>query len=943
MRFLGGLLGLVVGATLGTSLGGFEAGLGGALLGAVGGAVLFGVLWGEPQRLARSRQADADAKFDHIYRSLRHIHLRLEEIEKRLGVGELPPLPESAAASESAPTPFAGAGDSVPVAIPIEAERTDELAARQGVLAAPAPAPAAAGAATAIGRGAEGEGGRVAAGADSAVWRWLVGGNTLVRLGVVILFFGVAFLAKYAAENFRFPIELRLAAIAAGAFAMLAIGWRLRFSRPGYALAMQGGGVGVLYLTVFAAFRLYGLLPPAAAFALLLGLVIASTWLAIRQDALSLAMLAVAGGFLAPVLASTGRGSHVMLFGYYLCLNLGVLAVAWRKAWRPLNLLGFAFTFAIGTLWGARFYRPEHFATTEPFLVAFFLIYVGIAVLYALRRALEVRSYVDGTLVFGTPLLAFGLQGALVRDSEYGLALSALALGAFYLALAAALWSRRHAGVLLLVESFLALGVAFGTIAIPLALDARLTSAAWALEGAAIVWVGARQGRRLAQWFGVALQPAAAVAFLAGQEGLTATVPLANSAFLGCLLLAVAGLFCARVVGREEATPAGAFAGATALVANLLFGWGVLWWVVGGLHEIAEFVPGRHEIGATLGLAAGTAVIASVLRTRLAWPAAVVPAALLAPAMALVGAGALAELPHPLARYGWLAWPFAFGALAWTLRRHEDEVWGWYARAAHVVALWLAVALASREVAWWVEHAAAGVWPLVAWGIVPTLALAAIGRASERSGWPVARHLETYMVRGGLPMAGYLLAWLVMANALSSGDPAPLPYAPLANPLDLAMLAALAALGFWHLAVRARGWLGWLAPALAAGVLGAAAFVWLNGALLRTLHHWADIPYRLDAMLRSTLVQSSFSVFWTVLALAAMVLATRRGLRALWFAGAVLLGVVVVKLFTVDLSRVGGIERIVSFIAVGVLLLAIGYFSPVPPRRPREGGASGAP
>jgi uncharacterized membrane protein len=137
----------------------------------------------------------------------------------------------------------------------------------------------------------------------------------------------------------------------------------------------------------------------------------------------------------------------------------------------------------------------------------------------------------------------------------------------------------------------------------------------------------------------------------------------------------------------------------------------------------------------------------------------------------------------------------------------------------------------------------------------------------------------------------------------------------------------------WYLALRARGLAERVPPAHAAAAIGTAAFVWANGMLLRTLHHWADIPYRLETMVRSTLVQTAFSVFWTMLALAAMMLATRRGLRTLWFVGAALLGVVVVKLFVVDLSRIGGIERIVSFIGVGILLLAIGYFSPVPPRQ----------
>ena len=221
------------------------------------------------------------------------------------------------------------------------------------------------------------------------------------------------------------------------------------------------GGVGVLYLAIFASLKLYALLPPGAAFALLFWIAALSSWLAIRQDSIALAAVGVIGGFLAPILTSTQSGNHVLLFSYYALLNAGIFAIAWFKAWRLLNLLGFACTFIIGTLWGVTRYHASDFATTEPFLILFFLFYVGIAVLYAVKRSVEIKHYVDGTIVFGTPLVAAGLQQALVRPFEFGMALSAVGMSALYLVLARILWARRRDDLRLLVESFLALGVVF--------------------------------------------------------------------------------------------------------------------------------------------------------------------------------------------------------------------------------------------------------------------------------------------------------------------------------------------------------------------------------------------------------------------------------------------------------------------------------------------------
>src|SRR5213076_1042397 len=115
------------------------------------------------------------------------------------------------------------------------------------------------------------------------VWQWITGGNTLARVGIIVLFVGVGFLLKYAAEHVTVPIELRVAGVALGGVALLVLGWRLRERRTAYAMILQGGGVGVLYLTVFSALKLYALLPPGAAFGLLFVIAALSSWLAVRE------------------------------------------------------------------------------------------------------------------------------------------------------------------------------------------------------------------------------------------------------------------------------------------------------------------------------------------------------------------------------------------------------------------------------------------------------------------------------------------------------------------------------------------------------------------------------------------------------------------------------------------------------------------------------------
>ncbi|PKN31883.1 MAG: DUF2339 domain-containing protein, partial [Deltaproteobacteria bacterium HGW-Deltaproteobacteria-20] len=93
------------------------------------------------------------------------------------------------------------------------------------------------------------------AAAWSQTLAWVTGGNPVVKVGLVVLFFGVSFLLKYASDHSLLPVELRMAGAGMLGVVLLALGWRLRHGNPVYALLVQGGGVGVLYLTIFAAAR----------------------------------------------------------------------------------------------------------------------------------------------------------------------------------------------------------------------------------------------------------------------------------------------------------------------------------------------------------------------------------------------------------------------------------------------------------------------------------------------------------------------------------------------------------------------------------------------------------------------------------------------------------------------------------------------------------------
>ncbi len=759
------------------------------------------------------------------------------------------------------------------------------------------------------------------------VWVWLVGDNAAVRVGVVVLFVGAAFLLRYAYDYAgTLSFGKRLVGVVLAAAVLLGVGWCLRTKRPAFAQALQGGGVGLLYVAVVGAGHAVPFLQGAAGFVLLAAVVALAGFLAVRQNAQWIAILGIAGGFLAPVLASEMSANGVTLFSYYLVLNAGIFAIALHRSWHGLNALGLVLTFCVAAVWGARFYEPRQFGAIEPFVILFFLLYVAVAVADAARRTPRFDGYVDSIVVFGTPLFAFTLQLGVVRGMQHGAAWSAFAVAVLYLALAAVLYGRRSAGLRALAKAFFLLGLVFATLTLPLALDGRSTAGLWALEGALIYWAGSRQP--LVRTAGLLLQLAAGVVLLGVVYRGVSDTPVLNGFFLSCVLIAWAGLVSSRVAerrgrGSDDDIP----------WAHVLFVWGLAWWLLGGLHEIAGHVRREDVQSAALLFLTATCAAASFFWGR-GWSLARFPALALAPLMAIILALQVGERTesHLLAGLGVLAWPVAILFHFRILRRHED-VYPRDLSCAHTLGLWVLVAGCMWEAEWLIARAGGGQYG--GWGLawVAVLIAALLAVSAVRGIWPVARYPDAYLWRGAKPLVALLALWMVYANAPVMGQSDLGRYVPLLNPLDITHIVAFGVLVVWWHAVRASGSDGprefpstWPVTAWCVAV-----FLWANAVLFRTLHYYAGMPYQFQAMLDSNLVQMSVSIVWAALAVATMYTATWWRKRQMWIVGSALMAVVILKLIVIEVPRASAVESMIAIIVVGALLLVAGYVAPVPP------------
>ena len=878
-----------------------------------------------------------------------------------------------------------------------------------------------------------------------AAKNWLTTGNSPVKVGAIVLLVGVGLLIREASRRgiFTLTIEARLIAVAVFALILLAMGWRQRERRPIYGRSLQGAAIAVLYLTTYAAFEVYDLIPTAAAAVVVILVTVGAGVLAVTQDARILAVLGIIGGFLAPVLSYSRPDDYVVVFSFYTVLSAAIIAVAWFKVWPSLNLLGLAFNFGIAAFWLLSRYAEEDWPSIQPFIATFVLMYMVLPVLFAVREPPSIRQPWTASLVFGAPFLGLGLQYLVIGHTAYGVATSALVLMGLEVVLYVVA-RRLGEDVGQLAEALAALGIAFAAIAVPLWLGAYYMAVAWALQGAILLWFGCRRSRGLAIAGGGLLQFMAAVAFA---THLARTLPygdgllvILNEYFAAAVLLAVTGLVSGRLLhsaasrmhldpslswlalacgttwwlagglieiayqvpswplpasfifvvatcaaavwaaGRLRWPHLGAlgfavvpvlavvllawllqapyhldlYGGAAVLaVTGLASGvllrrcaahtslrsalswlalvWGVGWWLSGGLLEIAYRLP-SWQLPVALGFVVASLGAAAWAAERARWYQLNVLGVLILPTLAIVLGLSIVEVSHPLGRYGWAAWPVALIVYYWFLRI-RDGVLGVLLATLHAGGFWVLAALIAAEVHWQVGRVAGDVWmPVAALGAV-LLLVAGTLRARRWSTWPCGPHGRVYVTGGVGPVLIVVAMALFVMNLLLDGDPAPFLYVPVFNPLEM-LAAALLVIAFaWRRAAAAEGdhALRGLVDSRWALTLAPAGIVAATMSVARTIHHWRDVPWEFVALAKSTELQAAVSIVWAVIALATMVTAVRLARRAVWMAGASLMGLVVAKLFFVDLSSLGAVTRVVAFLGVGALLVVVGYFAPVVP------------
>ena len=775
---------------------------------------------------------------------------------------------------------------------------------------------------------AEGEGGgglpRIPAGifADWN-WEWLLGGNWLARIGIVALIFGVAFFISLAIDRGWLGELERVVLGLVGGFAFLGAGEYYRNRYAVWAQTVTGGGIAILYLSVYGAFALYGLISTELAFAAFALITLSGALLSLRHEAMAVAVLSIFGGFATPLLLREQLPDQRLLLAYVLVLDVGVLALAGFRNWRWFTLLGWAGSLVLFAFWQMEL--DPSVALGQIGITAIFLIFAGATVAFHVVRQ-RAAGIADLALVTLNAAGYYGISYTLIYDPYRPWMGGFTALIAVFYVLLAAACRMRGPEQLNLTLFSAGLAVVFAALVVPIQFGGPWVSMAWGVEALVLMWLSFPLRMRELRWAGYAMFVVSAVWLFsvdspgAFREDLTPFLNEYMISYAAAVILPVLG-GCLLRMRRDSLEPyeqaaypvlavVAAAVAAVAIPMQLEWPWITVAWAAEALVLLwLSFTLQIREIR-WFGYVIFVASCAWLLAIDTPNPVSEFFAWLLP-----------WDTPHTFQEdftpfLNWYMLDYGAAILAaiagaWLLWRRRDGL-GQREQAACPVFAVGASALAAIAVPVQLD----GVWVSIAWAVEAMLLMALSSGLGLRE----------------LRWSGYglLAVILIRLLAVDTFDVNLAAFRPVINWRFLSFAIGIAALySAWRLAFRDRTDTASVAeerekriafPALVA--LANFATLWLFSAEI--LASAGSGVFDLADDVRENLASLGLSLLWGVYAAVLIVLGVVKRWRWVRVAGLALLAVPVVKLFAYDSRTLEQEYRVIAFIALGLILVAGG-------------------
>jgi uncharacterized membrane protein len=324
---------------------------------------------------------------------------------------------------------------------------------------------------------------------DSGSFEFKLGSKFFTGVGVVAIICAAGFFLRYAFENDLINEWGRVALGAIAGAILLAVGELTRKKYPNYGQALTGGGLGVLYVSFYAAFSFYQLIVQPAAFLSMIGVTAAGILLSLRQNSMSLAIFAQVGGFLTPLLIDNGAGSPQIPFLYIALLNLAIFLTAFCKLWAPLSLTGIIGTALAYGYWYLNFYTADQFFPALAYASLFFAIFLAISFIQHYVKKAGENAW-DLLVVILAPLLYFNAAYPVIDSLYPQLSGPFVAgLGILY-CLLAVMAGRARLQSSLFRHFLMSAGFVLLSIAVPIQFDGEWIVVGWAAEALVFISSG---------------------------------------------------------------------------------------------------------------------------------------------------------------------------------------------------------------------------------------------------------------------------------------------------------------------------------------------------------------------------------------------------------------------------------------------------------------------
>jgi len=775
----------------------------------------------------------------------------------------------------------------------------------------------------------------------------VVGGKWLNVIGLAAVLIATAFGLKYAFdENWIGPVGRVALGLVAGSAVLVVSQWIMRRGWIYFSEGVTALGAGILFLSLYAAWNFYHIIPPEAAFAGLAavtGLLIA---ISLGRNSQRIAALALLGGYATPLLVSTGHDAQVPLFTYLALLNVALVWMVVARDWRTLSL-SFLFSALYGATWYTHFYDATKLVPSLIFATIFFLQFALLPAIVARRRGTLLPDGVAMALVNAAWYLIV-LDRLLYDSHRWVLTAAVLATGAFFIIISSIVPAGTDKSETPARPVFGSIAFAFVTAAIPIRLQGQWIDMAWAVEGALLVWSGLRSDTKWLRWNGIAVLTIVSVYLFLSP--LTADRAFLNGRF-ATFVVVIAALAAVRYLSRRYASvphdeePAYRAMG---IVANFFAVFALSTETLQALRPNAvgsfEVAP-IQQYGLTIVWVLYALVLAAFARAAdsklVRWQSWILFALVLLKAPSADFATDV-HTPSDLLALRFWTFLFAAAAMAYALylarsstkpaSNAELAIFPWIEVAINVYAVWALTIVASQAFAvpavyytaeWSTPQilAVTVAWTLYALG----LAVFAYVRGSNRVRW----------------QAWALFALIVLKAPFTDFSSTVAPH----NALTLVRVAVFA---FVFGALLCNVLLG--RTRADQEVRGERVFLRCLDIALNVYGVWALSlvvwqayagPPASAAVSWSAAQQLGLSLAWTAYAVILISIGTWRDSAVIRWQALALFGCVILKAFLFDLSMLALGYRIASFFALGVMLLGASFlyqrrlFGRRPPEAPR--------